>query len=180
MPPFNFEMDKFFKDLEAEYRAPKEKDDKPAKLAMEKATMRFSTNPRGDYVHPWSEGCCGHDRHCIPVTVVKASSKHDAEKIKAIADKAWTALGNPGKATGEFFAAIAEGLVEGEAFMPKIPEPMGLGSIVKDKAGHIFLRTERDPEKPWGMPVKGSHPAHWDDIEAVVCVWNGMIDWRDA
>lgn len=120
-----------------------------------------------------------YDEKAHPLVVIDAEDREQVERFREIAsrwadDVPYSDMARPGDL--DHTTAMQAALREFAAPTPPKPdEPLGLGAVVEDSDGMLWVRVNRTRSTPWVAPVTTTRAEAYDDIDAVRVVSEGVV-----
>ncbi len=138
--------------------------------------VRVMRRDRGDELGDWASRAAvaawlAHDD--CDVTDVRPLVVLDNEFDRTLVKHLRTAFAqNPALTTLDWLAHQ----IESQTRPPKPPEPTGLGAVVKDREGHVWVRIhESYGDLLWRMEVPNTCAEPYDRIDAVEVLSEGVV-----
>ena len=105
------------------------------------------------------------------LVVIDAEDRRQVEQLEAAVREAngWNMLHHE-RRTAALQAALRE---FADPKPPRPEEPTGLGAVVEATHGNYFVRSERNPDRPWDRRGGGVCSYGWGEIDAVRVISEG-------
>lgn len=137
---------------------------------------QWMKSPAGGPTHSRDIGC---ERFgCVPLAVIDPESSDDLDRLcKALVEKMHTAGDVASAANGVRPATVAAALREfANPKPPKPDEPQGLGAVVEDADGVLWIRHDSTPIETHWINTDDCHERYrrWDGIDAVRVLSEGV------